>query len=505
MVRMWNVCGLSAALAITLIIVPGILRAQQERGGQRPHEERFVALAQQIPGFGGFSFDSVGNLHVFLRDTANASQARGLVAPILAARSKGRRDRQTQRPEIVMHVGQYDFTTLRSWHDSLSMRVLGVEGSVYTDIAENRNRIVIGIDRRNASVGRRNVQSTLTRLGVPAGIVELIETVSFVIDTERATCNPCAPGDTSIGPQSAATPNSTSLFRVVSAERTSRHRFSRSVTSNVKFDQGSGIQSPVGASATELRDRIRPLEGGIEINYFNQYDSFYHRCTLGFPAYRNQQRVFITASHCSSKFGAADGTGYYQPTVQAGNYAGAEIADPSYATAAWCDDPEAPGINRRCRDSDALAAALATDVSWSLGKIAKPTGTGTFSATAPGSTTIDPAQPHLTIVAKGGFPDVNMILDKIGTETGWTYGYVAQTCVNLRAPQPSEGSIVVLRCQDLVEATATGGDSGAPVFQWGDTGVTLYGIVSGRRQTGQGLSMSAMTNIENELTTLTVY
>lgn len=505
MVRMSNVRGLSAAVAITLIIVPGILRAQPERGGQRPHEERFLALARQVPGFGGFSFDSVGNLHVFLRDTTNASAARGLVAPILAARSKGRRDRQTQRPEIVMHAGQYDFTTLRSWHDSLSMRVLGLEGSVYTDIAENRNRIVIGIDRRNASVARRNVQSTLTRLAVPAGIVELVETVSFVIDRKRATCNPCAPGDTSIGPQSAATPNVPTLFRVVSAERTSRLRSSRSAMSNVRFDPGSRIHSAAIVRATELTDRIRPLEGGIETDYFNQYDSFYYGCTLGFLAYRNQQRVFITASHCSSKFGAADGTGYYQPTVQAGNYAGAEIADPAFATAAWCDDPQAPGTFRRCRDSDALAAALATDVTWSLGKIAKPTGTGTFSATAPGSTTVDPGQPHLTIIAKGSFPDANMILDKIGIATGWTYGYVAQTCVNLRPNELSEGAIVVLRCQDLLEATANAGDSGAPVFQWGDTGVTLYGIVSARRENGQGLSMSAMTNIENELTTLTVY
>lgn len=49
------------------------------------------------------------------------------------------------------------------------------------------------------------------------------------------------------------------------------------------------------------------------------------------------------------------------------------------------------------------------------------------------------------------------------------------------------------------------GDSGAPVFQWGDTGVTLYGIVSARRDNGQGLSMSAMSNIEYDLGMLTVY
>lgn len=64
---------------------------------------------------------------------------------------------------------------------------------------------------------------------------------------------------------------------------------------------------------------------------------------------------------------------------------------------------------------------------------------------------------------------------------------------------------MVLRCQDLVESTAQPGDSGAPVFQWASGGVTLYGIVSARRANGMGLSMSAMSNIEYDLGTLTVY
>lgn len=346
------------------------------------------------------------------------------------------------------------------------MRVLGLEGAVYTDIAEDRNRIVIGIDRQKASVGRSNVQRTIARLGVPPGMVEMVETVGFVIDAYKSTCNPCAPGNTSTGTVSEAT---------------------------------------YAPTATTLSSRIRPLEGGIETDYFRQADGFYYGCSLGFLAYRSQQRVLITASHCSADFGAPDGTGYYQPTVEAGNYIGAEIADPTYTTAQMCDDPDQPGTSRPCRDSDALAAVLATDVTWLLGNIAKPTGSGTFSYTDPGSTTIDTQQPHLTIIAKGSYPDANMILDKIGRTTGWTYGYVAQTCVNLRAPDLSKGVIVVLRCQDLVESTAQGGDSGAPVFQWASGGVTLYGIVSARRQNGMGLSMSAMSNIEYDLGTLTVY
>ncbi len=497
--------GFSASISISLIIGPMLLLAQPGRGVPRPHEDRFLVLARQIPGFGGFSFDSLGNLHVFLTDTTKASGARGLLAPILASRSKGRRDRQAQRPEIVIQRGQYDFPTLRSWHNSLSMRVLTLDGTVYTDIAEDRNRVVIGIDRQNASVGRSNVQRALARLGVPPGMVDLVETVGFVIDRKRATCNPCAPGSTDTGSQSAAAFSGATLYGLISGANMSGHGPSMNATSNIEIAPRTGLRSAATSSVSTLSDRLRPLEGGIEIDYYRQSDNTYWGCSLGFLAYRNQQAVLVTASHCSSVFGAPDGTGYYQPTVELGNYAGAETADPAYTTAQTCDDPDQPGTSRPCRDSDALAALLATDVTWSLGKIAKPTGTGTFSYTDSGSTTIDAAQPHLTIIAKGSYPGVNMILDKIGRSTGWTYGYVAQTCVNLRAPEPSQGIIVVLRCQDLVEATAQGGDSGAPVFQWGDTGVTLYGVVSARRVNGQGLSMSAMSNIEFDLGTLTVF
>ncbi len=497
--------GARAAIAALLTIFPMVLLAQPGSGVQRPHEERFLALARQIPGFGGFSFDSLGNLHVFLLDTTTARSAGGLLAPVLASRSTGKRDRQAQRPAIVIHAAQYDFPTLRSWHDSLSMRVLRLDGAVYTDIAENRNRIVIGIDRRNASVARSNVQQALTRLHVPSGMVDLVEMVGFVMDGKRATCSPCAPGDTSTGTQPASALSSVTPYRLTSAQSARGQGWSTSNRSNIEFDIGIGTQTVSILSATTLSDRIRPLEGGIEVDFYRQSTNSYIGCSLGFLAYRNQQRVLITASHCSSEFGSPDGTGYYQPTVEGGNYAGAEIADPAYTTGQMCDDPVQPGTSRQCRDSDALAAVLATDVTWSLGKIAKPTGTGTFSYTASGSTTIDAGQPHLTIIAKGSFPDASMILDKIGRSSGWTYGYVAETCVNLRAPAPSQGVIVVLRCQDLVEATAVAGDSGAPVFQWGDAGVTLYGIVSARRENGQGLSMSAMTNIEYDLGTLTVH
>ena len=66
---------------------------------------------------------------------------------------------------------------------------------------------------------------------------------------------------------------------------------------------------PIIALAT-LRDRSDDIVGGLQIR-FSQY-----LCSLGFPAFRNGVRGFVTASHCSDNQGAVDGTTYYQPLDQ---------------------------------------------------------------------------------------------------------------------------------------------------------------------------------------------
>jgi hypothetical protein len=60
-----------------------------------------------------------------------------------------------------------------------------------------------------------------------------------------------------------------------------------------------------------------------------------------------------------------------------------------------------------------------------------------------------------------------------GAATGWTYGNVSQTCMDVY----SEGYYFL--CQDFVVATGTFGDSGAPVFQFNGDVVTFYGLLRG--------------------------
>jgi hypothetical protein len=58
---------------------------------------------------------------------------------------------------------------------------------------------------------------------------------------------------------------------------------------------------------TTLRDRVRPLVGGIQI--------FPYFCTLGFNAIRSGVSGFATNSHCTDQWFVVDGTVHHQPMV----------------------------------------------------------------------------------------------------------------------------------------------------------------------------------------------
>lgn len=74
------------------------------------------------------------------------------------------------------------------------------------------------------------------------------------------------------------------------------------------------------------------------------------------------------------------------------------------------------------------------------------------------------------------------ILDKMGSATGWTWGYVMETCEDVRGETG-----VVIECSDEVDFPLAWGDSGAPVFRHKvGLDVELRGIVFGMREEGTG-------------------
>jgi hypothetical protein len=243
---------------------------------------------------------------------------------------------------------------------------------------------------------------------------------------------------------------------------------------------------PVRQLAT-LRDRVRPVGGGLQINF----SSFV--CTLGFNALRSGVASYITASHCTDIQGGTEGTKHYQQDrFHANTLIGTEVADPKYFTGGACP------ANRRCRYSDTSRGRYASGVSQTLGRIARTTSRGSIK----GSLTISSTSPALSVNGERANSLVGQTLNKIGRTTGWTFGKVVATCVTTDV----DLSDVTQICQTVVTAGVNGGDSGSPVFAWtsGSSTVRLAGILWGGMDTTQFV-FSPMSGIEKELGALTTF
>ncbi len=239
---------------------------------------------------------------------------------------------------------------------------------------------------------------------------------------------------------------------------------------------------PIRFAAT-LRDQVRPVVAGLQINF-----SLFV-CSIGFNATSGGQASFVTASHCSDRQGGVEGTEYFQPLESvAGSKIGTEVADPEYTR-------DLAGCPRgaRCRRSDASRAAYDSSVGFTLGGIAQTTGVNDGSLTIAGTFTIN---------GEGG-EVVGDAANKIGRTTGWTAGEITNTCVTTGV----FGSNIVLICQNFVSAGVGGGDSGSDVFMrpGGSSRVRLLGVLWGGNSAGTLFVYSPIANIEQELGPLTTF
>ena len=235
----------------------------------------------------------------------------------------------------------------------------------------------------------------------------------------------------------------------------------------------------VQLATTTLRDRWRPVVGGLQIR-FSQY-----LCSLSFNAVRNDVSGFVTASHCSGKQGTVDGTLYYQPLNQVANeFIGRETVDP-----AFLDSARGCPKGKKCRYSDANFSAGDGNASFDRGVIAKTTG--------PNNGSLSVAADSFFVSAEGSAL-VGTTVNKVGRTTGWTQGRVTATCANTSVL----GSSILLFCQNFVGAGSAGGDSGSPVFKIntdGDESVTLLGTLWGGDSAGTMFVYSPIAYIEREL------
>jgi hypothetical protein len=243
---------------------------------------------------------------------------------------------------------------------------------------------------------------------------------------------------------------------------------------------------PVELAAT-LQSRVRPVGGGLQINFGN------FLCTLGFNAIRGGVDSYITNSHCTDVQGGTQATKHYQQDrFHANTQIGTEVADPTYFTGGACP------ANRRCRYSDSSRGRYLAGVGHTLGRIVRTTSRNSLN----GSLTISTANPSFTINSERANSLVGQTVNKIGRTTGWTFGKVTATCVTTNL----SGTNITQLCQSFVSAGVGAGDSGSPVFNWSGTGntVRLAGILWG----GSGNNLfvfSPMSGTEKELGALTTF
>ncbi|HEY7495646.1 MAG TPA: hypothetical protein VIH59_31650 [Candidatus Tectomicrobia bacterium] len=234
---------------------------------------------------------------------------------------------------------------------------------------------------------------------------------------------------------------------------------------------------PIAFVSHTLRSRVRPLVGGLQINFPG------FLCSLGFIVIRAGVQGMVTNSHCTSIQGGVTGTVYHQPSTSGTmNRIGLETVDPPYFTGGACP------AGRRCRYSDSAFIRVphlaGPSVTIRRGKIARPLGLG--------SLTISHTAPTLRIVGETPFALAGEKVHKVGRTTGRTQGVVSATCVNTNVL----GTDITLLCQDFVHAGVAPGDSGSPVFRITNTpaagDVRLYGVLWGGNSSGTQFVYSAI-------------
>ncbi len=251
----------------------------------------------------------------------------------------------------------------------------------------------------------------------------------------------------------------------------------------------AALVEPARAPPTaSLHDKVRPVPGGMQVAFGCSGSSCFI-CTAGFTAYRGNTLGFVTNSHCTGERGAVEFTRYSQ-SWPSGGVVGTEIVDPPLFP---CD------AGRRCRFSDTAFVKFDKKSLGSLARIARPNG----NDPAEGSVVMKPANARLTVGGKGPSPLQGDVLHKVGRTTGWTYGEVVGTCVQVNLSETD----LTYSCQTVVAAGAGNGDSGSPVFTWnGGSTALLQGVLWGGGQVEDVdvYVFSPLPSIEQELGALRI-
>jgi hypothetical protein len=328
---------------------------------------QFVGIAQQLPGFGGYYLDGLGDLNVYLTDLSREPDARALLADVARNRPTRWQQPWALTAEIIVHAGDFDFLQLDDFRTRLGRDIATIPGIQFDDSDESINRVVIGVTSEEA---RQRVLARLSPLGVPenAVVVKVVPAGSLATTVD----DPFLP----------ALP----------------------LRGGIKIGY-------IGADGGQKSCTL-----GANVWYSNPTNGI----PVGTPG-------FYTASHCSKVQGFTEGmdTLYSQGGTQIGH----EMFDPPLVSELQ-DNRFCPYPTSSCRNSDVTFVGY-DSVLWDPGAVARTTygqvGNQGLNNTAGSLILSSPAE----FIYQGGItPITGMALDKVGETTGWTTGNVGSTCVN---------------------------------------------------------------------------
>jgi hypothetical protein len=120
-----------------------------------------IAVAQAVPGFGGYFIDEQGAPTVYLTDVSRRTEAAQALRAFLESFGWAAAD-------LRVRQGTYDYLQLDGWYRATRGSALGVAGAVFGDIDEARNRITFA--GANTSV-LTTIRSVVAGTGVPSAAV----------------------------------------------------------------------------------------------------------------------------------------------------------------------------------------------------------------------------------------------------------------------------------------------------------------------------------------------
>ena len=420
-----------------------------------------LALGREIPGFGGIYYEPGEGggaedrlvLAVTEAGAGDLPMARKAVLAAVARFAPPTAD----APEMLHRVVEHTFLEMAEHRARLRPRLFAMDEVVSLGVDEKFNRIKVGVtDLAFASA----VEGVAAELGVPGAMLEIVR--GSPVERLAAT-----------------------------------------------VDDLPGSPSPAPADwPRKLTDRIpdRRLAGGYEAGARVSPDP----CTTGFTTVSSvwterdgRTKGFVSASHCTQRPLQPDVAGdgdWKQPHSDWFGWdrdskeglVGQELWDPAPE---WCEHGE-------CRHADAALMEVDEDSAGiAFGKIAR-TMEAQRSCTGglldECELRIDQYNPTFTILFERPWPGMGRSIHKVGRTTGWTYGTIAETCVDDRDMHG-----IWIYCSHKLKLFASGGDSGAPVFMFDDfdrdsTEVHLVGIVWGRDPDDATVLISNIDQIRKE-------